>query len=337
MPTIKGLRRRGYTPDVLNNFCEDIGVTRNDNLIEVEKLEHWARSGLNISARRVMAALSPIKVTLTNLTESLEFEALDVPFAPERGSHKVKLTPTLFIDASDFRRKDSSDYFGLAPGKMVALKYCNATMRCDEVIDEDGGPDAPPAELRCTFEELPSEPSSAAATPTAAAEAVVGGKVAKRSRPKGNISWVSTEQAVRAEVRLYSHLFSVDSPDDKWEQQLNPESEVVLSGAVIDPSVLQKECSEGTPLQLERIGFFVVDKDSTPELLVLNRTVTLREATGKSTAPSGKSRKEQQASGSNCAAGRWSIALLVVGLSLAPLVVGHLRRSSLVHCAARCG
>ena len=116
---------------------------------------------------------------------------------------------------------------------MVALKYCNATMRCDEVIDGDGGPDAPPAELRCTFEELPAELSSEAASAAAAAGmGVVGAvavdeKVVKRSRPKGNISWVSAEQAVRAEVRLYNHLFSVDSPDDNWEQQVR---EMLIDG-----------------------------------------------------------------------------------------------------------
>lgn len=103
---------------------------------------------------------------------------------------------------------------------MVALKYCNATMRCDEVVDGDGGPDAPPAELRCTFEELPAEGAVAADKEVVGENVGVEEKVAKRSRPKGNISWVSAEQAVRAEVRLYSHLFSVDSPDDKWEQQV---------------------------------------------------------------------------------------------------------------------
>lgn len=123
---------------------------------------------------------------------------------------------------------------------MVALKYCNATMRCDEVVDGDGGPDAPPAELRCTFEELPSEPSAAAAAMPAAGPGVEGAvtvdeKVVKRSRPKGNISWVSAEQAVRAEVRLYSHLFSVDSPDDKWEQQVR---EILVDGAHPSPHLL---------------------------------------------------------------------------------------------------
>ncbi|CAM9553486.1 unnamed protein product [Pylaiella littoralis] len=291
MPTIKGLRRRGYTAEILNKFCEDIGVTRNDNLIEVEKLEHWARSGLNVSSRRVMGALSPVKVTLTNLEETREVEALDVPFAPEAGSHKIRLTKTLYIDASDFRREDSKDYFGLAPGKMVGLKYCSATMRCDRVVDGEGGASAPPVELICSLGEL-SQESSAAPAGDVGADAAT-----KRpgGRPKGNISWVSAEEAVRAEVRLYSHLFTVDSPDDRWEEQINPESEVVVSGAVVDPSVLEKEHSAGTPLQLERIGFFVVDKDSTPELLVLNRTVTLKEATGKSAVPKDKSRKELQA------------------------------------------
>ncbi|CAM9662950.1 unnamed protein product, partial [Ectocarpus sp. 8 AP-2014] len=230
MPTIKGLRRRGYTAEILNRFCEDIGVTRNDNLIEVEKLEHWARSGLNASSRRVMGALSPIKVTLSNLEEAREVEALDVPFAPERGSHKIRLTKTLFIDASDFRREDSKDYFGLAPGKMVGLKYCSATMRCDEVVDGKGGKDAPPAELICSLGDLSQEPSLE--TSSAPAGDAGGGETAKRPpvRPKGNISWVSAEEAVRAEVRLYNHLFTVDSPDDKWEEQLNPESECVMTG-----------------------------------------------------------------------------------------------------------
>eukprot|EP00624_Nannochloropsis_granulata_P002014 evm.model.NODE_19488_length_45021_cov_26.593590.7 len=138
MPTIKGLRRRGYTADILNAFCKDIGVTRNENVIQYERLQHWARTILNETAPRTMGILNPILLTITNLSSPLSLEAPDFPFAPERGTHPVLLTPQLYIDASDFRQEDSKDYFGLAPGKSAILKYAFPVRVNEVLLNEEG-------------------------------------------------------------------------------------------------------------------------------------------------------------------------------------------------------
>ncbi|CAM9224184.1 unnamed protein product [Choristocarpus tenellus] len=288
MPTIKGFRRRGYTPEVINAFCADIGVTRNENVIEVEKLEYWVRTILNDIAPRVMGVLYPIKVTLTNLEAERELEVPDIPFAPEKGSHKLTLTKVLYVDSSDFRREDAPDYYGLAPGKSVGLKHCSMAMKCDEVVEAKDGTIQ---ELRCSVTTLGVLPGGSDGKEGGGeGEGVV-------KRPKGNISWVPGEGCVVAEVRLYDHLFAVDSPDDRWEEQLTKDSEVVVEGALLDPSLIARPggAPAGTCFQMERIGFFVVDPDTSGDRLVINRTITLREAVGKGTAAPGKSRKEEQA------------------------------------------
>ncbi|CAM9498023.1 unnamed protein product, partial [Phaeothamnion confervicola] len=156
MPTLKGLRRRGYTPLILNTFCDDIGVTRNEQVIEYARLQYWARQLLNESSPRAMAVLAPLKLVLTNAPkEAREMEVPDIPFTPEKGSHRLVLTPEIFIDASDFSRLEpDSDYFGLAPGKAAGLKY-GPVIRCDEVVT---GEDGVPTELRCSILEGTDRP-----------------------------------------------------------------------------------------------------------------------------------------------------------------------------------
>jgi len=280
MPTIKGLRRRGYTADILNAFCKDIGVTRNENIIQYERLQHWARTILNETASRTMGVLDPILLTITNLPSPLPLEASDFPFAPERGTHPLLLTPQVYIDSSDFRQEDSKDYFGLAPGKSAILKYA-FPVRVDEVILNEEGK---VVELKATADREGSGP-----------------------KPKGAITWVSAEEgkSVPTEFRLYNHLFTVESPgDETWEKELNPLSLERREGGRVDVSVLKG--GEMPPVfstfQLERVGYFTVDPDSTKEKLVLNRVVTLKEGgvkkeegEGGGDGGKGKSRKEEQA------------------------------------------
>lgn len=278
MPTIKGLRRRGYTADILNAFCKDIGVTRNENVIQYERLQHWARAILNETAPRAMGVLNPILLTITNLSSPLSLEAPDFPFAPERGTHPVLLTPQLYIDASDFRHEDSKDYYGLAPGKSAILKYA-FPVRVDEVLLNEKGN---VIELKVTAD-----------------------KEGKGPKPRGAITWVSAEEgkSVPTEFRLYNHLFTVECPgDETWESELNPLSLERREGGRVDVSVLK--AGEIPPVcstfQLERVGYFTVDPDSSKETLVLNRVVTLKEGgvkkeEGGEDGGKGKSRKEEQA------------------------------------------
>mmetsp|Transcript_12509 Transcript_12509/g.36216 ORF Transcript_12509/g.36216 Transcript_12509/m.36216 type:complete len:689 (-) Transcript_12509:527-2593(-) len=257
MPTIKGLRRRGLTASMLNKFCNSIGVTRNENLIEYTRLEEVIRQELHETARRAMAVLDPIKVRLTNHAEEGGERVIQVPDFPPLGAasptHPVTFTSEIFIDGADFRFEDSSDYYGLAPGKWVSLKYSSVCMRCDEVIS---GPDGRAVELVASLAALP---------PT--------GK-----RPKGILQWVPST-GITFEARLYNHLFSVPEVTSNWENELNPESEVVLTKSMVDPSILNPDGSfpaKETHFQFERIANFVVDKDTTSGHLVMNRTVSLK-------------------------------------------------------------
>jgi len=267
MPTIKGLRRRGYTPDVLNAFCRDIGVTRNDNTIQYEKLQSWARQILHDVAVRAMAVLEPVKVVITNLTEPIELDVPNFPFAPERGSHKVTITPTVYINSSDFKTEKSDDYFGLTPDGDVLLKYA-FPVHCNEIQYDENG------QLTTIF---------------------VTADFAKSFKPKGTIQWVP-EGSLECEVRLYDNLFINEKISDNWEEEINPNSEIVIRNAKVDSSV--SGARPETPFQFERVGFFVVDKDSTEDKLVFNLTVNLKEAPSKKSQSENdaeKNRKEEQA------------------------------------------
>lgn len=303
MPTLKGLRRRGYSPAILNSFCRDIGVTRNFNHVQYERLAQHARSILHESSPRVMAVLNPLKIHLTwpagcetAVTSSSVIKVPDFPFDVERGDHEVPMESSIFIDASDFRMEDSLDYFGLAPGKVVNLKYA-FRIRCTDV---ETGSDGAPIALRC--------------------DVVSDSSTASEDKAKTSIQWVPASSAVPVEVRMYNHLFVVEEPTDAgWEAELNQDSRIVVHTALVDPSIKKHNTSPEVHFQFERIGFFVVDNDNlepkrgaAAELaaagcgghgkLVFNLTVNLKDSKPKSEAANGssgavdanKSRKEAQ-------------------------------------------
>lgn len=267
MPTISGLRRRGYTKEIINKFCTDLGATRAANVIEMEKLYTTARMTLSDTTRRAMAALDPIKITISNWEEhansTLTFQVQNSPTDPSLGEHDITLTSPLYIDSSDFRMVDEPQYYGLAPNKAVGLKYHGGNLVCDEVKK---GKDDKVVELICRLDNSPERP-----------------------KPKTHISWVPST-GIPCEIRVYNHLFTVAEPTDLWEDELNPESEVVYANAIVDPSVAslcdQKKVDKWTSneaLQFERMGYFVVDLDTKFDsatgkgALVFNRTVSLRE------------------------------------------------------------
>ena len=272
MPTVSGLRRRGYTKDIINQFCNDVGATRAANVVEIDKLYQTARLLLANTTCRVMACLDPIKVVITNFAEEITsaelttFTVANCATNESLGSHTITLTDVIYIDSSDFRMEDSKDYFGLAPNKAVGIKYSGANLTCNEVV-KDGDKIK---ELKCTLDNS-----------------------ADRPKPKTYISWVPSD-SVRAEVRVYDNLFLTPEPSDLWEDELNPDSEIVYKNALIDPSVKQfvdgktvDKWKSNTALQFERMGYFVVDYDTTfdPDTgkghLVFNRTVSLKEELAK--------------------------------------------------------
>lgn len=269
MPTVSGLRRRGYTKEIINEFCNSVGATRAQNVVEITKLHQTARLAFSASARRVMAALEPIKVTITNFeeeaakAETMTFEVENSPTDPSMGKHSVTLTSSIYLDAADFRKEDSPDFFGLAPNKAVGLKYHGGNLVCDEVVEQKGKI----TELKCHMDTAEGRP-----------------------KPKTYLSWVPSD-GIRAEVRVYNELFTVPEPSDLWEDELNPKSEIVYEQAILDPSI--KEVSgidkqnvdkwkSNTVVQFERLGYFVVDIDTTYDsksgegALVFNRTVSLK-------------------------------------------------------------
>jgi glutaminyl-tRNA synthetase len=253
MPTIKGLRRRGYTAEALNRFCSDVGVTRNENLIEYARMEEILRQQLDSVARRVMCVLHPIKVVLAEGFAAEELTVADFPQKAESAAHSLSLTRTLYIDNSDFRDVDDEDYFGLAPGKWVGLKYSGCIL-CNKVTRNSEGA---VVEIEASFAPLPPD----------------------EKRPRGNIHWVP-EHSLPAEVRLYDHLFTVPFVTSNWEKELNHKSEVIVKSALVDPSILSSSGAIPVPethFQFERVGVFVVDRDSAAEgKLIFNRTVPLK-------------------------------------------------------------
>mmetsp|Transcript_24643 Transcript_24643/g.60491 ORF Transcript_24643/g.60491 Transcript_24643/m.60491 type:complete len:695 (-) Transcript_24643:122-2206(-) len=268
MPTISGLRRRGYTKEIVNKFCNDLGATRASNVIEYEKLATTARACLSETSQRAMVALDPIEITISNWKEhegtTLSFQVQNSPTDASLGEHSITLTSTLYIDSSDFRLEDSQEYYGLAPNKAVGIKYHGGNIVCDKVIQENGNGKV--KKLICRLDTAEDRP-----------------------KPKTWISWVPSD-GIRCEVRVYNHLFTVAEPTDLWEEELNPESEIVYPNAIIDASVSElvdsaklDKWQSNAALQFERMGYFVVDLDTTwshekkEGKLVFNRTVSLRE------------------------------------------------------------
>lgn len=271
LPTLAGLRRRGYTPEAIREFCRKIGVSKTDSCVEVAFLEDCVREDLNRRSPRAMAVLDPIKVVLVNYPEG-QTEELDVinnPEAPEAGTRKVPFSRELFIERDDFREEPPPKFFRLSLGREVRLR--NAYLvTCVEVVKDEAGE---VTELRCTYDPLTR-----------------GGDAPDGRRVKATLHWVSAPTAVPAEVRLYDHLFSKPDPDDvapgeTYISNLNPGSVKVVSG-VVEPGIA--DAAPGARYQFERLGYFCADPDSAPGKPVFNRTVTLRDTWAKIEKRGGK-------------------------------------------------
>jgi glutaminyl-tRNA synthetase len=264
MPTISGMRRRGYTPEAIRDFCTRIGVAKSESLIDVALLEHSVRDHLNRVAPRVMAVLRPLRLVIENYPEG-QVEMLDAINNPEdesAGTRQVPFSRVLYIEQDDFREDPPKKFFRLYPGNEVRLRYAYI-IKCESVVkDADGRI----VEVRCTY-----DPDTR------------GGGSQEGRRVKGTLHWVSAAHAVPADVRLYDRLFNIEQPgtseDGHFTDELNPASLEVVSGAWVEPSVL--DAAPETRYQFERLGYFAVDADSTPERLVFNRTVTLRDSWAK--------------------------------------------------------
>jgi glutaminyl-tRNA synthetase len=266
MPTISGFRRRGYTPEAIRKFCERIGVSKFNGVIDMSWLEDSLREDLNKRAQRVMAVLKPLKVILTNYPEgqSEELEAINNPEDESAGSRKVPFGRVLYIEQDDFREDPPKDFFRLAPGREVRLRWAYF-VKCNEVVKDPKT--GAVVELRCTYD-----------------PATKGGNAPDGRKVKGTIHWVSAQHALDAEIRLYDHLFTKPDPDDVPEGQdyranLNPNSLVKLSGVKLEPSLAN--AAAGSKYQFERQGYFCVDRDSKPGALVFNRAVSLRDTWAK--------------------------------------------------------
>jgi glutaminyl-tRNA synthetase len=262
MPTISGMRRRGYTPASIRNFCNDVGVSKANSLVNFAQLEYFVREDLNRTAPRMMAVLKPLRVVITNYPEDQveEFTVENNPEDPEAGSRIVPFSRTLFIEQEDFMEVPAPKYFRLAPGKEVRLKGAYY-ITCQEVVkDADGQV----VELRCTY-----DPETR------------GGDSPDGRKVKGTIHWVSERHGVDAEVRLYESLFLTENPAEGGDimANLNPNSLVVLSHCKVEPGAGHSPV--GTRYQFMRHGYFCVDPDSTPEAPVFNRTITLKDTWAK--------------------------------------------------------
>lgn len=264
MPTIAGMRRRGYLPESLRAFCERIGVAKRDSMVDVSLLEHRLREDLNAHANRTMAVLEPLKVTIDNFPEgeTLAFEVPVHPEYPERGVRTVTLSRTVYVERSDYMEDAPKKWFRLAPGQEVRLRGA-CLLRCVEAKRDVEGE---LVELICTW-----DPSSK------------GGSAPDGRKVKGTLHWISEEDAVQAEVRLYDRLFLDEAPDAHENKTfldfINPESERVLQGALIHRALAGAEPE--TRIQLERTGYFCIDKESTEKHPILNRTIELRDTWAK--------------------------------------------------------
>ncbi len=265
MPTISGLRRRGYTPESIRNFAERIGVAKRDNTIDVALLENCVREDLNKKALRVMAILRPLKVVITNYPEDKveELEAINNPEDASMGVRNVTFTRELFIEQDDFMENPPSKFFRLTPGKEVRLRYAYI-VKCESVVKDEATGEI--KEVHCTFDP----------------ETKSGSEKSNR-KVKGTIHWVSAAAAKDIEVRLYDRLFSVEDPasekEGDWKDSINPNSLEVLSNCKAEPHLV--DAKSGEHFQFERLGYFNVDKDSTKGKPVFNRTVALRDSWAK--------------------------------------------------------
>ncbi len=261
MPTIAGLRRRGYTPQAIRAFCDEVGINRTVALTEMGLLEHHLRTDLNMRAQRRMAVLNSLKVVIENFPEG-EVDYLDAVNNPEdesAGTRQVPFTRELFIDRDDFMEDPPRRFYRLAPDREVRLRY-GYFIKCVEAIKDASGE---VVELRCTY-----DPETR------------GGSAPDGRRVRATLHWVSAGHALDAEVRLYDSLFTVPNPYDvpegkTWTDFVNPDSLTMLTGCKLEASLA--DAPVGEPLQFERVGYFVKDRDSTPETPVFNRSVPLRD------------------------------------------------------------
>ena len=262
MPTVCGLRRRGYTPESIRNFCEKVGITKYNSLTDVAVLEHCVRDDLNKRAPRAMAVLNPLKVVITNYPEgeTEEFDAINNPEDESAGTRKVPFSRELYIERDDFMEEPVKKFHRLAPGKEVRLRYA-CIVKCTDVIKDDNGEIV---EVHCAY-----DPDSR------------GGTAPDGRKIRGTIHWVSLPHALETDVRLYDRLFTVENPDAAEEGKtfvdyLNPDSLQTVKG-YLEPSL--KEAPKESHYQFERLGYFYVDPfDSKEGLPVFNRTVTLRDS-----------------------------------------------------------
>ncbi|HEY7115399.1 MAG TPA: glutamine--tRNA ligase/YqeY domain fusion protein [Tepidisphaeraceae bacterium] len=266
MPTISGFRRKGYTPESIRAFCKHIGLNKFNSTVELGVLENFLRDDLNQRAARVMGVLRPLKVVITNYPEGQveQMEAVNNPEDPSAGNRTVPFSRVIYIEQDDFMETPPPKYFRLFPGNEVRLRYAY-WVRCTEVLKDAAGS---VVEVRCTYD-----------------PATRGGNNPPDGRKvKGTIHWVSAAHALDAEVRLYEPLFAKPDPDDypegaDWKVNLNPNSETVLKGAKVEPSVAA--ATAGTHYQFERQGYFTVDRDSAGGRLVFNRSVSLKDSWAK--------------------------------------------------------
>jgi glutaminyl-tRNA synthetase len=265
MPTISGMRRRGYTPEAMRNFCSSLSVTKTNNTVQLSLLEYFVREDLNKHAARVMTVLRPLRVVIDNYPDDLveEMDAINNPEDESAGTRKVPFSKVLYIEQDDFREDPPKNYYRLAPGREVRLRYGYFITCRSAVKDADGKV----VELHCTYD-----------------PATRGGNAPDGRKVKSTIHWVSAAHAIDCDARLYDNLFTKENPNDVEEGQdftanLNPNSLEVLTGCKAEPSL--REAQAGARYQFERLGYFCVDRDSTPEKMVFNRTIGLRDTWSK--------------------------------------------------------
>jgi glutaminyl-tRNA synthetase len=265
LPTLKGLRRRGVTPEAIRAFCDHIGVAKRDAVVEMQLLEHFIREDLNKRSPRVMAVLKPLKVVIENYPENTveELTAVNNPEDPSAGTRTVPFSRTLFIEQDDFREDPPKQFFRLAPGREVRLRYGYIIKCVGATKDPQTGA---VTELRCTY-----DPETKSGSPQ------------EQRKVKATVHWVSASHAVEAEVRLYHPLLTTDPtriPDGQdWTDSMNPQSLERLTGCLVEPSL--RTAQSGARFQFERQGYFCVDPDSSGQAPVFNRTVSLKDAWAK--------------------------------------------------------
>src|SRR5215813_4714248 len=266
MPTLSGMRRRGFTPEAIRNFCASLGVSKTNGVTQLQQLEYYVREDLNKRALRVMAVLNPLRVVIDNYPDDLveEMDAVNNPEDASAGTRKVPFSKVLYIEQEDFREDPPKQFYRLAPGREVRLRY-GYLITCQSVVkDADGNI----VELHCTYD-----------------PATRGGNTPDGRKVKSTLHWVSAAHAVDAEVRLYDTLFVKEDPSDVEEEgrdftaNLNPNSLEVLNGCKLEPSL--KDAAAGSRFQFERLGYFCVDPDSQSERPVFNQTIGLRDAWAK--------------------------------------------------------